>query len=99
LFTEAPLSPLSSRAKPKDLRLFSSNHFSRKRHSPLCPPERSRRICGSFPATTFHRSATLPFVIPSGAEGSAALFQQPLFTEALPSPLSSRAEPRDLRLF
>jgi hypothetical protein len=98
---EAPPSPLSSRAKPRDLQ------FSQR-------------------ASDSHRSAALPFVIPSEAEGSAVLStsirfapkrrpplchpersrgicgslnQHPIRTEAPPSPLSSRAKSRDLQFF
>jgi hypothetical protein len=43
-------------------------------------------------------ATTLPFVIPSEAEGPAVLLvQHQLLTKAPPSPLSSRAKPRDLR--
>src|ERR1700693_6221081 len=48
MLTKAPPSPLSSRAKPRDLQFAQ-------------------------PAPNAHQSTTLPFVIPSEAEGSAVL--------------------------
>jgi hypothetical protein len=48
--------------------------------------------------TVLSLSTTLPFVIPSEAEGSAVRFiGDKSQMEASPSPLSSRAKPRDLR--
>jgi hypothetical protein len=69
-----------------------------KRYPPLCPPDRSeakwRDLRFPRPATTAHQSATLPFVLPTGAKRSGgicgSLDQQLLPTKALPSPLSSR---------
>jgi hypothetical protein len=51
----------------------------------------------SQPALNAELSATLPFVIPSEAEGPAVLYQHRMPRQAPPSPLSSRAKPRDLR--
>src|ERR1700735_923885 len=72
LSMDALPSPLSSRAKPRDLRFsgpFVEMFFDRSFHGPSAHPRRLK----------------------------AALMQPPRSTRALPSPLSSRAKPRDLR--
>ena len=66
---------MSSRAKPRDLQSSqTSTQHRRQRHSPFCHPERSRGICSPLnQQSNLNDSATLPFVIPSEAEGSAVL--------------------------
>ena len=93
--------PDRSGAKWRDPRLhFTSDQPQASGKPTLCHPERSRGICGyTPPATKPNRAASLSFVIPSAAEGSAVtLHQQPNPSEPQAYPLSSRAQPRDLRL-
>jgi hypothetical protein len=69
---KAPPSPLSSRAKPRDLQC-APPPTRILRYQPSTPKtDRSGGTCCSSSAgTNFNESATLPFVIPSEAEGSA----------------------------
>ena len=97
---EATPFPLSSRAQPRDLQFSPpATGCTWKRHPSLCHPERSRGICSSLhQPPDAHGSDTLPFVIPSAAEGSAVLStSHRMHMEATPFPLSSRAQPRDLQ--
>jgi len=76
---EALPSPLSSRAKPRDLRC--ATRWSRIPHYKPQPPNKcvipteAKRsggtCCSSSALSNLNGSATLPFVIPSEAEGSA----------------------------
>jgi hypothetical protein len=43
--------------------------FRQRNHGPCGPPKVMKN--GVYPATALHGSATLPFVIPSAAKGSA----------------------------
>ena len=95
---EARLSPLSSRAKPRDLQFTHPPSNVNGSVSPLCHPERSGGTCCSpIHHQMLNGSASLPFVIPSEAEGSAVLLnRQQRQIKARLSPLSSRAKRRDL---
>src|SRR5580704_4490263 len=73
---EAQPYPLSSRAKPRDLQ-FSPLATNAAALKMRCHPDRSeaewRDLLFSPSASNLDGSATLPFVIPSEAEGSAVL--------------------------
>ena len=63
-FPRSPPFPLSSRAKPRDLRLAQGCPRTRRRQS-------GEREHQPQPASSIPPFTTLPFVIPSEAEGSA----------------------------
>ena len=102
---QSPLPPLSSRAQPRDPRLPSKGPATRRACNRPLPPLSSRaqprdlRLPSSRTTGTRMQSPLPPFFIPSAAEGSAvALLQQQTRMQSPLPPLSSRAQPRDLRL-
>ncbi len=101
MWTKASPSPLSSRAKPRDLQFSPPHPMSTWKRRPfLCHPERSRGICSKR-----HSCAPIPpdlSPLSSRAKPRDLQFsstRHPCSTKASPFPLSSRAKPRDLQFF
>ena len=78
-------------------RLGPATTFYRTVALSFCHPERSRGICGSADLSWKCFSTELPWACGPPEAMRNASVQQLLSIEPLPFPLSSRAQPRDLR--
>jgi hypothetical protein len=99
MLTNAPPSPLSSRAKPRDLQFAQpapNAHQSTTR--PFVIPSEAEGSAVRSTSTQCSPKHHPPLCHPERSRGiCGSLDQHQMLTKAPPSPLSSRAKPRDLQ--